>query len=105
MTGLRRAILAVSIFCLLPLAAVAVSAVFAAVFGCELSEAGTSACVVLGLDVSGFLQTLFVTGWMGLVTLPILMGVLALWLLVEGIASWRRRRRMRRADRAEAQDI
>ena len=64
MTNLRRAMIAVAALCMLPMAAVLVSAVLAALLSCELNEGGTTACIVLGADFGGFLSGLsHSAGW------------------------------------------
>lgn len=104
MTNLRRAMIAVAALCMLPMAAVLVSAVLAALLNCELNEGGATACIVLGVDFGGFLSGLFTLGWMALLTLPLLMGVLVLWGAIEAISVWRRRRMARKAERAQMQE-
>ncbi len=105
MSNFRRAMIAVAALCMLPLAAVLVSAVLAALLGCELNESGTNTCYVLGLDAGGFLSGLFTLGWMALLTLPLLMGVLVLWGGIEGLGLWRRRRSARKAERSIVQEV
>ncbi|MEQ1717195.1 MAG: hypothetical protein ABL907_14635 [Hyphomicrobium sp.] len=98
MTNVRRIIAVLAGLCLLPFAGVLFSALLAALLGCELNEGGTETCSVLGLDVGGVLSSLFVMGWMALITLPLLMGLLAVWAFLEGGVFWRRRRRDRKAE-------
>lgn len=98
----RRAIIVVAVLCMLPMAAVILSAVLATLFGCELKDSGVEACAVLGVDFSGLLSALFTTGWMALLTLPLLIGVLASWGLAEAMGRWRRRRKERQASRADS---
>ena len=93
----RRTFVVLIGLCLLPLAAVIVSAALAALVGCELNEGVTNVCQIAGIDIGGFLSSLFVMGWLALITLPLLMCVLALWALVEGGARWRQKRRDRKA--------
>lgn len=97
MRHVRTIIAILAGLCLLPFAGVLVSAMLAALFGCELNEGGPQACMVLGLDLGGVLSSMFVMGWMALITLPLLMGLLVLWAVVEGGVFWRKRRRDRKA--------
>lgn len=101
---IRRAVLAAAVLCLLPLAVSLFSILLAGIFGCELNEAGSEACLVLGLDFGGFLSGLFVMGWMALITLPLLLAILALWALYEGGSLWRGRRRLRNTTAESGQD-
>ncbi len=93
----RRTFVVLAGLCLLPLVSVLVSAALAALLGCELNEGVTNVCSVAGIDVGGFLSGLFVTGWLALITLPLLMCILALWALVEWGSLWRKRRRDRKS--------
>ncbi|MEZ5899729.1 MAG: hypothetical protein R3D51_09565 [Hyphomicrobiaceae bacterium] len=97
MRHLRRFFVALSVLCLLPLASVLVSATIAALAGCELNEASTSVCSIAGVDIGGVLSAMFVLGWTALVSLPVLLGVLILWGLVEAWTRWRARRKARKA--------
>lgn len=96
MRKLRRVFLALAALCLLPLAGALLSAIIAGVAGCELSESGPQACEVLGVDIGGFLATLFVSGWLAMVSIPALMELIVLWGLIEGGVIWRKRRRARK---------
>jgi hypothetical protein len=97
MRHLRRFFVALSVLCLLPLASVLVSATIAALAGCELNEASTSVCSIAGVDIGGVLSAMFVLGWTALVSLPVLLGVLILWGLVEAWTRWSARRKARKA--------
>ncbi len=100
----RRTFVVLIGFCLLPLAAVIVSAALAALMGCELNEGVTNVCNVAGIDIGGFLSGLFVMGWLALITLPLLMCVLALWALVEWGSWWRKKRRDHKSEAARHTD-
>ncbi|MEF2277035.1 hypothetical protein V3W47_01915 [Deinococcus sp. YIM 134068] len=68
-----------------PLLGVLLASWVAGANGCRLDEAGSYPCVVAGMDVGGLLSTLFVAGWLMLVTIPLgavvgLVGVI-LWLI------------------------
>lgn len=99
MRHLRRAAIILLGLCLLPLASVLISTSLAALLGCELSETGTAACVVLGADLGGVLSLLFTLGWTALITLPLSAFVLLAWGSVELWSIWRSRRRARKAER------
>lgn len=100
MRNLRRLFITLIALCLLPLAGVLISAGVAAAAGCELNEGVANSCVVLGVDIGGPLTTLFVLGWLSLLTLPLLVGVLAAWALAEATRRWRQKRKERRDVRA-----
>jgi len=55
-------------------------------FGCDLDEGSTHACMALGADIGPTLYTMFVLGWLGLITLPIA-ALGALGLLILGLIS------------------
>lgn len=97
MRQVRRIFFILFLICLLPLVAALVSASIAAVLGCELNEASTSVCLIAGLDIGATLSALFVLGWVSLISLPMMMGLIGLWVLVELWAHWRTRRKMRKA--------
>jgi len=101
---LRRIFIVLAVVCLLPLASVLASATIAALAGCELNEASTSVCSIAGLDIGGLLSAMFVMGWMALITLPMLLGLLIAWALAEGWVRWRARRRARKATPAGVED-
>ncbi len=101
---LRRIFIVLAVLCLLPRASVLASATIAALAGCELNEASTSVCSIAGVDIGGLLSAMFVMGWMALITLPMLLGVLVAWALVEGWVRWRARRRARKATPAGVED-
>jgi len=101
---IRRAVVLAAALCLLPMAVSLFSILLAGILGCELNEAGSETCLVLGLDFGGFLSGLFVMGWMALFTLPLLLAILVIWALYEGGSLWRSRRRTRNAPIASGQD-
>lgn len=65
---------------LLPMISVLSSSLIAEALGCRVDEGGTYPCVVLGLDIGGWLSTLFVMGWLFFLTVPT--GLLALLVLL-----------------------
>lgn len=67
---------------LLPIFSVLIASFAANAFGCDLNEGSIHACVVMGADIGGTLYTMFVMGWLGLISLPIAaFGVLGLLIL------------------------
>lgn len=84
---------------LLPLLAILLTAVFAGVLGCEVSENFSSPCPVMGLDIGDLLSGLLTTGWFGLVTIPFLMLLVGVWSLVEAYVWGRQRRKTKRMAR------
>ena len=68
------------------------SAFLAAALGCQVNEGGASPCVVLGMDLGPALAFAFVSGWFGLLTLPVAAGG-ALFLLILGAVDLVRRLR------------
>ena len=84
--------LAVIAICLLPVAAVVWSSWFAERHGCVLNEAGAHPCIVDGTDWGDTLATAFVSGWFGLITLPVA-ALVAITLAVTLVIRLMRRRR------------
>jgi hypothetical protein len=81
---------------MLPMALILLTALLAALTGCEVNEAAPQSCSVFGSDIGGTLMGLLSTGWLGLITIPIVMILACLWLFLESASSVRRRRRKRR---------
>jgi hypothetical protein len=69
---------------LLPVFSVIIASVIASITGCDLDEGSIHACMALGADIGPTLYTMFVLGWLGLITLPIA-ALGALGLLILGI--------------------
>lgn len=86
-----------------PLLLILLTAMLAALLGCEVNDAATQACYVFGGDAGPFLSGLFSIGSLGMVIIPILLALAPFWLLVEAVLWWRARRRERRAS-ASADD-
>ena len=78
--------LAALLFGLLPVFSVIIASVIANITGCDLDEGSIHACMVMGADLGPTLYTMFVLGWLGLLTLPIA-ALGALGLLILGIIS------------------
>mgnify|MGYP003525239523 FL=1 len=102
MGGLRRMMAIVSGLAMLPFLAILLTIALASLFGCEVNEGGPQACMVFGADWGGFLSGLLTFGWLGLVTIPFLMGIFIIWLSIEAFAWWRNRRKARRETADEA---
>jgi hypothetical protein len=79
-----------------PLAGVLLSGLFASAFGCTLNEAGVYPCVVAGIDWGSMLATMFVAGWLMLVTWPLMLLTFVAWIAL-GILFVTRRMQRRRA--------
>ena|ERR1017187_4597701 len=80
---------------LAPVGSVILSSWIANAHGCQLDEGGTHPCVIGGTDYGTTLNTMFVLGWLMLLTLPVgALGALV-WVLVLVIhrARWRRQGR------------
>jgi hypothetical protein len=102
MRGLRRLMALVSGVAMLPFLAILATVALAALFGCDVNEGGPQACMVLGTDWGGFLSGLLAFGWLGLLTIPFLMGIFLVWLSIEAFVWWRKRRKARRQNANEA---
>jgi hypothetical protein len=76
-----------------PLLSVLVCGVIASLAGCKVSEAGASPCPIFGFDMGGVLVTMFVCGWLMLLTLP--SGLLFLVVFTIIVLILRRRRKAR----------
>ena len=92
----RRILAALAGLALLPFAAILLTALLAGALGCEVGDTGAEPCQVLGADAGGLLSGLLSLGGLVQLTIPILMTLIALWLIIEAIAWGRRRRRDRR---------
>jgi hypothetical protein len=87
----RSAMSAVVAGCLLPILAVLVATALASIGHCDLDEGSVHPCILLGHDFGGVLYPMFVSGWFGLMTLPVLAAALLLWIVVEIVHRLRRR--------------
>jgi hypothetical protein len=65
------ALLFIALFALAPIASLMISIAIADANGCTLNEGGVHPCVVGGHDWGETLMTMFVLGWLMLLTLPI----------------------------------
>ena len=92
----RRILAGLAGLALLPFAATFLTAVLAGMLGCETGDAGAEPCLIFGADAGGLLSGLLAIGGFVQLTIPLFMSLLAMWLIVEAVAVWRRRRRARR---------
>ena len=77
---------------LLPVASPFIAIGIASIGGCRVDEAGIYPCAIAGLDFGTLVGTLFVYGWLALVTLPMAMAAALAWIVCEVVAViWRRR--------------
>lgn len=65
-----------------PVLSVAASSGIASAYGCKLNEADAHPCIVLGMNIGELLYSLFVLGWLMLVTLPLGAIALLIWCIV-----------------------
>ncbi|MFA5941641.1 MAG: hypothetical protein WC809_20015 [Sinimarinibacterium sp.] len=70
------AFVVIVLFTVAPLLSVFVASAIARAAGAELDEGGPHPCRILGVDIGRPLYSMFVVGWLGLLTIPI--GLLAL---------------------------
>ncbi len=75
----------------LPMLSVLLSAVLADWAGCHVDEGGGTPCLIGDADWGPFLTSLFVMGWLMLVTLPFMLASLVAWAIV--LVRWFRQRR------------
>lgn len=67
----------------LPAVSPLLASLIASANNCQLNEGGPQPCIVLGVDIGGPLVTMFVFGWMALVTFPIAAIVALAWIITE----------------------
>ena len=79
----RRLVIVLGVLSLVPMALLLGGALLAGLMGCEVNEAGSTPCIVAGMDFGGLLSGLVATGWLELIILPMFMGLLALWGVVD----------------------
>ncbi len=90
--GMAWILAAIVLFALLPIISVMASSGIAALGDCQLNEARTHPCVIVGVDVGGLLTFMFITGWLALMTVPIGAVALLVWLAVAIVLVLRARR-------------
>ena len=86
-------ILAILLFAIGPFIGVAYAGSLAGKYGCQLDEGSAHPCLVNGVDRGDDLYALGMLGWLGLVTIPLGMAVLAVYLLLVLVFSLARRKR------------
>ena len=65
-----------------PMWSVLIASALADANGCALHEGFINSCIIAGRDWGEDLYTMFVMGWFGMITLPLGLAALALWLCV-----------------------
>jgi hypothetical protein len=70
---------------------VLVATALASIGHCDLDEGSIHPCALLGHDFGEALYAMFVSGWFGQITLPVLAAALVLWGIVEIVHRLRRR--------------
>jgi hypothetical protein len=78
--------------CLTPLFSMVAAEVTARIFGCDLSLAATHPCMAFGTDIGSNLLTMGMMGWFLMTTLPVMLGVVILWIVVEIVRRFTLRR-------------
>lgn len=79
-------LLIVTFFAFLPIIGVALTALLADIFHCQVDEGSVHPCPALGMDIGGLLYGMGVMGWMALVTFPAMIAALVGWLVLAGLA-------------------
>ena len=74
-------------FTLIPVACVYLSATLSDALNCTVNEASSSGCLVFGIDIGDLLYTLFVSGWLGIITFPV-GGLATIVFFVLALNSW-----------------
>ncbi|MEQ1670325.1 MAG: hypothetical protein ABL893_05665 [Hyphomicrobium sp.] len=95
----RRILAIIAGISLLPLLGILLTALLAGVLGCEVNESGPTPCMAFGTDIGDWLSGFLTLGWFGLLTIPFLMVLVAVWALVEAYVWGRQRRKTRRSAR------
>ncbi|EKF19003.1 hypothetical protein [Nitratireductor pacificus] len=86
------AFVAIVLLASLPIISVLIATLIAGSTDCTLNEGNIHPCVVAGVDLGGMLNTMFVLGWLMLMTIPLGVAGLAVWTVV-AIIFWIRSRR------------
>ncbi|WP_404934104.1 hypothetical protein [Nitratireductor sp. L15S-10] len=77
----------------LPVLSVAFSSILASWHGCTLHEGFSNPCMIAGADRGDMLYTMFVMGWLMLISLPFGMAALIAWTIALMIAVIQARRK------------
>jgi hypothetical protein len=87
----RTSLVVLTVLMAVPLLNVIIAGTIATQMGCRVDEAGIYPCIVFGMDIGPLLAVMGVSGWLMLVTLPILALLLPVWLIIGIRVLWRRR--------------
>ena len=83
------------LFAALPMLAALAASGLASALGCSLKSGGAHACLLLGHDIGGALNVMFVGHWFAYMTIPGAVAALVVWIVVALILlvlrRWRRR--------------
>lgn len=71
------------ILCLMPVFSVLLAQAIAKKLNCEINEGSATTCLWNGHDIGSHLYSMFVLGWLGLVTVPAALIILVSWLGIE----------------------
>lgn len=82
--------LAGTVLAWLPLLSVLLCAALAGALDCRVDEGSAHPCVVAGQDIGPLLYFLGMMGWLMLLTAPLMLASIVLWLGVAGRWLWRR---------------
>ncbi len=72
----------IAVLAILPLISVFAADFVAQANGCTLNEGGVHPCIIGGVDHGELLYTLFVAGWLSLLTVPAGFGAVMIWTVV-----------------------
>jgi hypothetical protein len=79
--ALAVCLILIVLFAGLPVIGVVISTEVASALGCRLDEGNPHPCPFLGMDLAGLLYALFVSGWFGLLTIPLGAVLFVVWLI------------------------
>ncbi|MCV0351185.1 MULTISPECIES: hypothetical protein [unclassified Nitratireductor] len=77
----------------LPVLSVVASSILASTYGCTVHEGFSNPCMIAGEDRGDMLYSMFVMGWLGLISLPFGMAALIAWTVALMIAVIRARKK------------
>lgn len=86
----HRVVAAVTVLAWAPILAVLLGMTLADGLGCAVDGIRPRPCLVGGHDMGGLLHTLFMAGYLGLLTLPFALGTAVFWVALAIRALWRR---------------
>jgi hypothetical protein len=79
----------IALVAMFPLLAAMAAGAVASLNGCMLNEGGANPCVIAGIDFGNALYFLGVLGWLAIATVPMGIGVLAVWVFAFGVIALR----------------